>query len=349
MMKRIINLSLCTLLILCLLAGCNRMNLPSSELSSSVSSKSSSESSKQPDITIAGVVFLDDSFMLAITKGYEDAAKDAGVTLISANTNNDQGRETELIDTYIAQKVDGIAITPLSDTDSIAALKKAHEAGIKLALTNIKLDDTSFIVGGYCADDEMRGKQVGEAAAAFIKKQGWESKIKLGIIGFEHSMAVSLSQLRINGFQDGLRAQGIDFEIVSRADDHTADGAQEKVERMLEEYPELQIVFCANEGSTIGTAHAVAASKNKGKTFVFGYDASEDVADLLLSDDDNVLQAAVTQDSYTMGYKAVEQLVKVIRGEAQPTGKFEVVPGIVLSRNDPEGIKKWQQEYLGLP
>ncbi|HET9908790.1 MAG TPA: hypothetical protein VFQ23_19225, partial [Anaerolineales bacterium] len=56
-------------------------------------------------LTIAGVVFQDDQFMKSMVQGYEDAGAKYGVKVMTANTNNDQAKEAELIQTYIAQGV----------------------------------------------------------------------------------------------------------------------------------------------------------------------------------------------------------------------------------------------------
>ena len=105
------------------------------------------------EITVAGIVFQDDQFMNMLTKGYVDAANDAGVKILTDNTNNDQAKETELINTYLAQGVKGLAIAPLNGDASVAALRAADEKGMKVALTNINLSDADFIVAGYTSDD----------------------------------------------------------------------------------------------------------------------------------------------------------------------------------------------------
>ncbi|MCJ7531042.1 MAG: substrate-binding domain-containing protein, partial [Anaerolineales bacterium] len=66
------------------------------------------------DFTIAGVVFQDDQFMKTMVQGYEDAGAKYGIKVLTANTDNDQAKEAELIQTYMAQGVSGIAIAPLS-------------------------------------------------------------------------------------------------------------------------------------------------------------------------------------------------------------------------------------------
>ena len=56
------------------------------------------------DIKLAGVVFQDDQFMNTMVKGYKAAAEKYGVQIVTANTNGDQAKETELIQTYISQR-----------------------------------------------------------------------------------------------------------------------------------------------------------------------------------------------------------------------------------------------------
>ena len=92
-----------------------------------------------------------------------------GVKVLTANTNNDQAKEAELIQTYISQGVNGIAIAPLSKDASIANLKQADAKGIKVAITNMSITDTSFLVGGFTSDDATNAKIVGDNAAKFIK------------------------------------------------------------------------------------------------------------------------------------------------------------------------------------
>src|SRR5512139_2692508 len=122
------------------------------------------------ELTIAGVVFQDDQFMKSMVQGYEDAGKEFGIKILTANTNNDQAKEAELIQTYIAQGVNGIAIAPLSQDASIPNLKEAASKGIQVAITNMNLSgDPSWLAGGYTSDDATNGKIVGTNAAEFIK------------------------------------------------------------------------------------------------------------------------------------------------------------------------------------
>ena len=77
--------------------------------------------------------------MKSMVQGYKDAGAKYGIKVVTANTNNDQAKETELIQTYISQGVTGIAIAPLSQDASIPNLKEAASKGIQVAITNMNL------------------------------------------------------------------------------------------------------------------------------------------------------------------------------------------------------------------
>ena len=61
--------------------------------------------------SIAGIVFQEDQFFKLMSAGYEAAAKDLGYEIQLSNVTNDQMKETELVNTYTAQGVAGIAIS----------------------------------------------------------------------------------------------------------------------------------------------------------------------------------------------------------------------------------------------
>jgi simple sugar transport system substrate-binding protein/ribose transport system substrate-binding protein len=63
----------------------------------------------------------------------------------------------------------------------------------------------------------------------------------------------------------------------------------------------------------------------------------------MILDEANVLQGVVTQDPYSMGYNAVEALVKSLSGETvADLGKIVIVPGQFLGRSDLDAVKEWR-------
>jgi simple sugar transport system substrate-binding protein/ribose transport system substrate-binding protein len=294
------------------------------------------------ELTIAGVVFQDDQFMNSMVKGFTDAGAKYGVKVVTANTNNDQSKESELIQTYIAQGVNGIAIAPLSKDASIANLKEAASKGIKVAITNMSINDPSFLAGGFTSDDRSNGKIVGDAAAAYIKdKLGGTAKV--AIVDFDDQLP-DQSKARYGGFEDGLKAAGVNYTVVAHQSAHLQDDALAKTTDMLTANPDVQVIFACNEGGTIGAAMAVKQAGLAGKVVVFGYDGSDQLTSMILSGD-NILLGTVAQDPYTQGYKAVEALVAALKGETSAeAGKMTIVPGTYLGTSDLAAVKKWRTD-----
>lgn len=298
------------------------------------------ETSKK--IRVAGIVFQEDQFMKLLQLGYKDAAEKEGVECLLANTNNDQAKEAELINTYVAQKIDGIAIAPLSSDASVATLQRASEQGVKIAVSNIDLKNAPFIVGGYTSDNEELGRKTGEQAVKFINEK-LGGRAKIAILQYK-SLLPEQSSARVKGFLEEVKKlPGV--EIVADQDAWLQDKAVQVAGDIITAHPDINIIWAANEGGTIGATMAVKNAGKAGKIFVFGTDASEQIVQML-KDPDNILQAVTGQDPYTMGYKTMETLIKAIRGEdiSATKGKCIVVPGITLSRDNPEGIVKFETD-----
>ena len=117
------------------------------------------------------------------------------------------------------------------------------------------------------------------------------------------------------------------------------DTAVSTVNDILTAHPDVNVIFAANDGGTVGATMAVKNAGKAGSVYVFGIDASEQIASML-QDSDNVLQAVTGQDAYSMGYKSMELLIKDILGEntGVTKGAIETVDGILLDRADQSGI-----------
>ncbi len=295
------------------------------------------------DITVAGVVFQEDQFMRLMQKGYEAAAEDYGVNLMTSNTNNDQAKEADLINTYVTQGIDGIAIAPLNETSSMQALETAYDAGLEIAVGNTKLADAPFVCGGYTSDNYNLGELTGQKAKEFIENElGGEARV--AIIQFK-SQLPDQSEARTNGFLDQIKDMpGV--EIVADQDAWLQDDAVQVVSDILtanEADGGVDIIWAANDGGTIGATMAVKNAGKAGETFVFGTDAAEQQAAFLKSDD-NILQCVTGQDPFTIGYNTMEVLIKTIMGEKGEYGKEVIVPGVVLSRDDVDSITAFEED-----
>lgn len=280
---------------------------------------------------IAGVVFQEDQFMKLLQLGYEDTAKAAGYEFLPGNTNNDQGKEAEMINTYCDQQIAALAISPISEVASLPSLKQALDAGIVVGLSNTLYSEEPRFVGSFSSDNYELGKSTGQVAKKYIEEK-MGGKAKVAIIQFK-SLLPEQSSARSGGFIDQIKDMpGV--EIVVDQDAWLQDKAITVVTDILSANDDIDLIFSANEGGTIGSTMAVQNAGKAGKVVVFGTDASEQMFNLL-KDDTNVLQAVTGQDPYTIGVMTMTAVIASLKGETVDTmGKGIIVPGMLFVRGE---------------
>lgn len=350
MRKRSVMILAAAFLTSAILAGCSSNKAPLEEAETSqetpaaeASSEESAEQKKDPaDITVAGVVFQDDQFMSSLLEGYTAACEEYGVNLLTANTENDQAKESELIETYTNQGVAGIAIAPLDPSSSIAALKDASDLGVKIAITNMEIDTADFIVCGFTSSDYSNAHQLGEAAAERLLKQFGEETIKMGIINYEDNNPEQ-SASREKGFFDALTEAGVNYEILAEAAGSSIEMSMQAGQDMMTANPDIQVLYACNGLGYIGPYNAFKDSGYVGNLIIYGYDANDMTTDWLF-DDPALVHGEVAQDPYQMGYNAMKVLIQNILGEdtSEYAGHCEYVPGAVLVYDDLERVKTWR-------
>ena len=346
-MKKFIALLLALVMVMGLVACGAKEEAAAPAAKEEAAAPAATEAAKEEaaeEIVVAGIVFQDDQFMNMLTKGYVDAANDAGVKILTDNTNNDQAKETELINTYLAQGVKGLAIAPLNTDASVAALRAADEQGMKVALTNIDLADAEFIVAGYTSDDYTNCRLVGKEAAEIIKAKHGDETIKIAIVQFK-SLLPDNSGNRVKGYLDSLDEAGVKYEIVADQDAWMQDTALETASAILTAHPDVNVIITVNDGGTIGSTMAVQNAGLSEQIMVFGHDGSDQISSMIM-DDACPLQAVVAQDPYGQGYNAMTALIAAIKGGdySATQGKCEYLDGIVLSCRDKAFVNTWRAD-----
>ena len=288
---------------------------------------------EQPRKRIAGIVFQEDQFFRLVLFGMRDAAKKNGVELLEANSEGKPDKELELINTYVANNVDAIVISPLSAKASVAALTRAHEKGIAVVTYNTTVEGD--VPASFIESDQVDlGASTGRSARAYVE-QKLGGKATIAIIS-GRSQIPEQSMMRINGFKSEItKLPGV--KIVADQEAWLAEQATKKVGDILTANPGINIVWAGNEGGTVGAVMAVRNAGKAGKVVVFGTDNSEQLSNFLL-DDDRVLWAVTGQRPFEIGSQAVDAAVKSLKGE--PVEKKVSLPGVLLTREKPEEVKQ---------
>lgn len=290
-------------------------------------------------LTVGLVMLQSDEYFNGIKAGAEEAAGADGDEIVSAVSNNDAGTEASTVQSMVQRQIDALLIQPVSGDGSLATLKTAKSADIPVICygncTGATVDPAN-VDGVVQSDNTALGTATGEAAAAFIM-ENLDGKATIGILNCD--AAAETCKLRKAGFKAALEDAGVEAVYAADQEGYLADKATPVAVNMLSANPDINLLWSANEGGTVGL---VTASKQSGKAVpVFGTDISEQLAGFLL-DEDNILQATTGQDPKSTIATALAQAKTVLAGDTNDPLEV-LVPGVTYDRRDPDAINS----YLG--
>jgi ABC-type sugar transport system substrate-binding protein len=285
----------------------------------------------------AGLVLVDgDAYFAAVTRGAKQAI--GSDKLFVENYNGDAAKEAQAVDNMVARGVNAIITSALDPSGSVGAIARASKAKIPIICYNTCLneaDKKKYVKGFIYADQAGLGKMTGEYAAKYIKeKLGGKANIALVTCD-----SFPICRERKKAFLAALDKDGIQYKIVADQEAYLVDKSVPAAENMLTANPDVQVLWGANDGATIGSVKAVSNNGKAGKVVVFGTDMTPEIGNFLVTPDP-ILLATSAQEDYATGQKAVELARKAAAG--QPIDEPVIVtPDLFYSHEDLAPVKAY--------
>lgn len=253
--------------------------------------------------------------------GAERKAKELGNVdiLWNAPTNADQLKQKEILESYITQRVDGIAISALNGDFLTDTINRAIAAGIPVVTWDSDAPHSNRIAF-YGVDDLASGRIMGEQAIKLLNGQG-----KVAIIT---SVGATNLQRRLEGMKEALaKAPGIQIvevfdikEDVVRTAEIMATGTRR--------YPDLG-AWLSVGGWPVFTRNATA-SIDPSKTKVISFDTIQPALDLLREGKVSVL---LGQKYFGWGSEPVQILYDYKQGKKPTTPIIDSGVDVVTKDN----------------
>ena len=198
----------------------------------------------------------------ANTESIKSAAAEAGVELKFSDAQQKQENQIKAIRSYIQQKVDVIAFSPVVETGWDTVLQEAKRAKIPVILTDraVDSDDTSLYKTFLGSDFVLEGNKAGQwvvdnAATNDVNKDG---AIKVAEIQGTTGAAPAID--RKKGFEDKIAADPKIKIVASQTGDFTRDGGKKVMEAFLKSQKDLDVVFAHNDDEGLGAIEAIEAA-----------------------------------------------------------------------------------------
>lgn len=249
------------------------------------------------------------TFWQNVRKGAETAGADLGgkykVTFQGPESETAIDAQVNMVDNAVNRGVAGIVLAASDPVALVPAVRKAYESGIPVVLIDSGLNsDGKYYQSFLATDNRAAGKLAAEKLLAKVKGG------KVAVMSFTQGAASAIE--RTGGFIDEVKSKA-DYKIVgpyySNSEMVTALNQTEDV---LGSNPDIAAIFGANEPTAVGMARAVKQKGFVGKIVAVGFDGNSDLQNFVR---DGTLDGIVVQSSYQMGYKGVDTIGKLIKGE----------------------------------
>jgi simple sugar transport system substrate-binding protein len=192
----------------------------------------------------------------ANTKSIEESAKAAGIDLKLSDAQQKQENQIKAIRSFIAQKVDVIAFSPVVETGWEPVLREAKAAKIPVILTDRAVDtkDDSLWVTFMGSDFVEEGRR----AAKWLVEKTKDQQGTVNIVELQGTVGSAPAIDRKKGFEEIIKDKP-NFKILrSQTGDFTRAKGKEVMEAFLKaEGKNINVLYAHNDDMAIGAIQAI--------------------------------------------------------------------------------------------
>ena len=254
-------------------------------------------------------------FWTTVARGVEDAASDAGFSVILCNTDESETEQERYLRIILEKQVDGVLLVPVRDPVEPVCSVKAQKVPVVVLDRRVPESLETDVVRGDSVDGAYR-------LVNLLISLGHR---RIAILTGPHD--VSTAEDRVTGYRQALIDAGLDWEQVLYGE-FTLDSGYQLARQTLQSEPRPTAYFAGNNFLAIGALRALRDS---------GLKVPEDVALVGFDDLPEALMidpflTVAKQPAYDMGYKATELLLARLSGQAPEKCQDIVLPVEIVVR-----------------
>jgi LacI family transcriptional regulator len=257
-------------------------------------------------------------FFSAILRGIDDVAGERGALVLTGSTDGDPDRESQLVDSFVSRRVDGLIVVPTARGISPSLLAEIRR-GTPVVFVDLEPDDGEVVT----VRTDHRGGA--ELATRHLIDAGHRD-----IACFADDRSIFSAAERIVGFRRAMTAAGLAVPPDRVVDgDFGVSGWRDLATEYLARADRPTAVFTAQNFVTIGTAHALHQLGLHHTIAHVGFD-DVDLADVI---DPPI--TVIPQQPRLLGQLAAQRLFDRADGVDTDSGR-NIVPCELLARGSGE-------------
>ncbi|MGX7828433.1 ABC transporter substrate-binding protein [Actinokineospora sp. 24-640] len=247
----------------------------------------------------------------ANTKSIQESATAAGIDLRFSDAQQKQENQIKAIRSYIQQKVDVIAFSPVVETGWDTVLLEAKRANIPVILTDrsIDSDDTTLYKTFLGSDFVEEGRRAGQWLVD-------NSQGAVNVVELQGTTGAAPAIDRKKGFEEVVAARPDIKVVATQSGDFTRSGGKQVMEAFLKSNPDIDVVYAHNDDMGLGAIEAIkAAGKKPGVDIkIITVDAVKDGMTALAAGEINF----IVECNPLLGEQLMDLAKKVVAGEEVP-------------------------------
>jgi LacI family transcriptional regulator len=262
-------------------------------------------------------------FFTTLARGVEDAASDAGLTVIFCNTDESEAEEQKYLKMLLEKQVDGVLLVPAQS--SLESLNMVRRNQTPLVVLDRAVPDET--VDEVRCDSEGGAYQLVRLLLALGHRR---------IAVLSGPRGVSTADDRVAGYCRALREAHLPVEeTLVLHGDFMQESGEEMTRQAMALEPRPTALFAANNFITIGAMKALQSA---------GLRVPEDVALVGFDDLPPALVTfpfftVVSQPAYEMGRRATELLLERLEKSDLPARKIVLPTEIIVRRSSGGDIR----------
>lgn len=276
---------------------------------------------------------LDNPFFGQEALGAEAKAKELGYQTLKYSHNDDAFKQSELIDSAIAQNAAAIILDNAGADASVAAIQKAKTAGIPVFLIDREISARGA-AAAQIVSNNYQGAMLG--GLSFAQAMGGNG----GYVELVGKESDTNAAIRSKGYHEVLdQYPGLKM-IARQSANWDQNQAFTKMQSILQANPGIKGVIAGNDTMALG-AVAALQSAGRGDVIVVGFDGSNDARDAILS---GKMHATVLQPAFAQAQLAVVQADRFLKSGSTGLAEKQLMDCLLVTRANASSLNNFALE-----
>ena len=263
-------------------------------------------------------------FWQSVHAGAVKAGNEMGAQILwnGPATELDLSKQIGIVDDFINQHVDGIALAPAHGESLVPVVEHASEEHIPVSIFDSGISTDKYV--SYVSTDNYKGGVMAAARMGQILPNGGKIAVIATVPGgvstmerergFKETIAKNSPKIQIVAFQYGMSDRAKSLAVA---------------EDILTANPGINAMFCSNESGSIGAVQGAKSHNLAGKVKIVGFDSSPTLIEDMQAGN---IDSLVVQNPFRMGYMVVQSLVDKIHGKT-PEKRIDTGATLVTADN----------------